>query len=334
MASDPLPGDLPAGWHLYYLFGVTLASDFPFANQLLPGTAPPDLTFTCTRTAPLSPNWEQARLVTSSSERTAQGIPALAVYRLDECEVLRCADLMDFYLWPGRIVCHLRDPDYEFLVEIRFLGTVMVYWLALAGIRSLHAASVVVDGEAVSFLATNRGGKTSLAATFMQAGYPLLTDDRLCLQRSGERFEAQSGYPQMRMWPEQAEHFLGHSATLPVVHPAYEKRNARVGEGEFGRFYGRAAPLRAIYLPARREADAAETAIEIAPLAAPEALFALLQDEQFGGTASVQGWQKARLAWLSDVVTRVSIRRLRYPSGYEHLPRVREAILKDLAAPR
>jgi hypothetical protein len=43
------------------------------------------------------------------------------------------------------------------------------------------------------------------------------------------------------------------------------------------------------------------------------------------------GLQPQRLALFAALVQRVPRRRLVYPSGYEHLPRVREAILEDLA---
>jgi len=44
------------------------------------------------------------------------------------------------------------------------------------------------------------------------------------------------------------------------------------------------------------------------------------------------GWQPRRLAFFADLAARVPIRRLIYPSGLHHLPRVSEAILQDVAS--
>ena len=39
-------------------------------------------------------------------------------------------------------------------------------------IHSLHASAVAVDGKAIAFLGSNGFGKSSLAASFVNAGYP------------------------------------------------------------------------------------------------------------------------------------------------------------------
>jgi hypothetical protein len=37
------------------------------------------------------------------------------------------------------------------------------------------------------------------------------------------------------------------------------------------------------------------------------------------------------LGFFAELVQRVPVHRLRYPSGFEHLPAVHEAILRDLS---
>ncbi len=57
---------------------------------------------------------------------------------------------------------------------------------------------------------TEPSGKSSLAASFMQNGHPLLTGDILPLEQNTDgAFFARPGYPIMRMWPEEALRFLG-----------------------------------------------------------------------------------------------------------------------------
>ena len=63
-----------------------------------------------------------------------------------------------------------------------------------------------------------------------------------------------------------------------------------------------------------------------------EALIELIRNSFAARIVEAMGWQRERLGKLAQLVRETPIRRLRYPSGFEHLPRVRQAILDDLAA--
>ena len=56
-------------------------------------------------------------------------------------------------------------------------------------------------------MAGNQSGKSGLAAALMAAGHPMLSDDVLPIQDVDGELRARSGYPQMRMWPDEAAHF-------------------------------------------------------------------------------------------------------------------------------
>ena len=236
LSAERSPTALNGDWQTYRLFGLTLVSDFPFANQLAHGVDPPDLTFTCAVQSPVPTDWGRATRIYASPYRTDDGESIAYLYRLDACDVLRFTRVADFYLWPDRIVCHLLDSAYDYMVEIHLLATVLAFWLELQGIPALHASAVVVDGRAAAFLSHSASGKSVLAATLMQAGYPLLTDDILPVERRHGAFVGRSGYPQMRMWPDEARYFLGHYHNLERVHPALSKRRAHVGPDGFGTF--------------------------------------------------------------------------------------------------
>ena len=322
-----------AAMPLHQLYGFTLASDFAFANSMAPAQSDtPDLTFSCSDSAPVPFAWEEDEPVFASPVRTTQGVPVVAVYRWDECDIIRYAHLLDYYVWPDRIHGHLRQPAYSHLVEIRFLGGVMSYWLERKGIPALHAAASVVDGRAVAFMSSNSGGKTSLAVTLMQAGYPLLTDDVLPVERIGDSYLGRPGYPQLRMWPDEADHFLGYHQSLNIVHPAYSKR--RVPLDTLGDFCTRPQPLAVIYLPERRDPAEFGAGVDIEPVPRSEAVF-MLARESFGGRIlKALDNQAQRLGFFAGMLEQVVVRRLRYPSGYEYVPTVRQAILADLAGIR
>ncbi len=321
---------MTAAMLLHQLYGFTLASDFAFANRLaLAQSDMPDLTFLCSADAPIRSEWDEDEPVFASPVRTTQGVPVVAVYRRGECDIIRYAHLFDYYLWPDRIHCHLRQSAYRHLVEIRFLGGVMCYWLERKGIPAVHAAANIVDGRAVAFMSSNSGGKTSLAVTMMQAGYPLLTDDVLPVERRGDSYLGRPGYPQIRMWPDEADHFLGYHQSLDIVHPDYSKR--RVPLDVLGDFWARPQPLAVIYLPERRDPADFGAAVDIEPVPRAEALFMLARESFAGRILKALGNQAQRLGFFAGMLERVAVRRLRYPSGFEFAPTVRQALLDDSA---
>jgi hypothetical protein len=322
-AAEASLGERP----LYSLYGLTLASDFPFESRLPEGSGAPDVSFELTEAAPVE--GLEVELVHATEPHFEDGRSLTCVYRGDGYHVLRFTEVADYYLWPDRIVCHLLDAEYEYIVEIYLLGQAFSLWLELRGMPALHASAVVADGGAAVFLATNHGGKSSLAASLMQAGYPLLTDDILSVeQRNGELF-GRPGYPSMRMWPDQAGHFLGGWENLEIVHPRYSKRRVPVGR-DFGAFHGQAVPISRFYLPQRRDPEKWGEEIEVSDVPPGEALMALLAESFIPQTAESLGLSRERLAILGSLVSRTPVRRISYPEGYDRLPRVRGRILEDL----
>ena len=63
-----------------------------------------------------------------------------------------------------------------------------------------------------------------LAAALVRAGHALLADDLLAVEPASTGFRAHPGYPQMRMWPEGAEYFVGGFEDLEMAHPSFAKR--------------------------------------------------------------------------------------------------------------
>ncbi|MBM4466884.1 MAG: hypothetical protein FJ014_15260 [Chloroflexi bacterium] len=315
---------------VYEIFGLILVSNFPLTFQPAHCVGTADLTLTCVDHCPLFINWEQVKPTYASSNRTDGGESAGHLYRLDACDVLRFTHVTDFYLWLDRIVCHLLDPTQDHMVGIHLLGTVLSFWLERQGIPALHASAVVADGRVAAFLSCSTSGKSVLAAALMQGGYPLLTDDILPVERSGGAFVGRPGYPQIRLWPDEAQHFLGHYQDLERVHPELSKRRVPVGPDGFGTFCDESQPLACIYLPERRDPAQWGTEIEITPVSPRDAVIELVRHSFTPRVVEAIGLQPQRLDFFAQMVQQVPMRRLAYPSGFEHLPRVREAILEDL----
>ena len=340
-ASDPDP---PGGRRR--ILGVTLATEYPLRTPLPPSDDPPDITFTFREAGlPAPPAWKPAPDY-ASPNLLESGASFLALYKgepdggepdgKDESDgrrtdLLRFSEVADFLVADDRIDCCLFDPDYAHMVEIHLLGTVLSYWLEREGIPVLHAAAVAVNGAALGFVATNKGGKSSLAASLMQIGHPLLSDDLVGIQRSGRGFEARPGYPSMRFWPDQAAHFHPEWERHPLAHPRFSKRRIPVGDGGFGSFLDAPRPLACLYLPERRKAGAGDPTVAIGTIPTPEAVIELIRGSFLPNLVEGAGLASLRLQHLAELAAAVPVRRVAYPEGMRFLPYVRDRILEDAA---
>jgi hypothetical protein len=317
----------PSIMQIFEVYAISLGSNFPFTTQLSKGRGAPNLTFS------FCPSSENAALpsqscVYKSPFQTVEGKPAVHLYRLADHEVLRFTGVVDFHLWPDRITGHPAAPDREPLIEIHLLGPVLSYWLEKREVSMLHASAVAVGDRAAGFISSHGGGKSGIVAALMQAGGALLTDDILPVEERDGIFLGRPGYPQMRMWPDEAEHFLGHFEHLPLIHPDLTKRRVAVGAGGLGSFHDSPLPLSCLYLLDRQESR--DTPIEIHSISPRDGLIELLRHSFTPLLVEAAGLQPARFDRLARLVRQVPVRRLRYPSGFDLLPRVAEAVRLDL----
>lgn len=314
-----LPGE-----RCWTLYGLVVTTSHRFANHLVEVEGPADLWLRPIDAPPLAPGWAEAAPGYRSPAMIDDVQHFLEVIVTPAATVFRFTEVVDFFVLGDGIAFHVHDPAYDHMVELHLLGFVMSYWLERAGWPALHASAVVVDGRTIGFLSDHGGGKTSLGATLLGLGYPLASDDLLALTPVDGGFLARPGYPQMRMWPEQARRFVGHD-DLAQVHPGLTKRRVPVGPGGLGRFDGVPRPLAALYLPQRR--DGGE--VEFETVARGPALFELVRHTFLTGIVEGTGLAARRFATLGSVVGRVPLRVVRYPNGLDLLPAIAERIADD-----
>ncbi|MEN8144865.1 MAG: hypothetical protein ABFS14_07925 [Gemmatimonadota bacterium] len=311
-------------WPVYSVYGLNVASQLTFRSGLVAGRGPVDVSFEVVDTAPHGPDWQSEEPAYGSVVLLEDGESFLFLYRCFGLDVLRYRGFADFYLWDDRIVCHLIDSNRFDAVELYFLGLVLAFWLERAGTVTLHASAVEIDGKAVGFLASKMGGKSSLAATFVQADFSFLTDDFLALRFEEDVWWTSSGFPQMRMWPDQARHFTDDVDALALVLAGEEKRRVPIAAEAF--CSGR-NPLAALYIPER----GAETAgqIEIDTLSPRDAVIELVRESFLTRLLESAGLHGRRLAAFVSLARQVPVRRIRYPNGIDLLPDVRAAIVRE-----
>ena len=117
--------------------------------------------------------------------------------------------------------------------------------LSLRGIPALHASAVVTPNGVCAFLGATGAGKSTLAASFSAAGYPVLSDDCLAF-READKFYAVPAYPGFRLWTDSAQWLSTGWFDAPTVAHYTRKRRILNGCGA-ERFPGRLEPLSAIY---------------------------------------------------------------------------------------
>ena len=313
------------------LFGINLTTPLAIGQGLSCEKNSADLVLECV-TCPPFVDFSEFTLLYSRVIRKGCDQNKMFLYHKDDCDILQYPELANFYLWSDRILCHPLCVTYdERLINTCLLTTVIPFWLERGGIPILHASAVKTSKGAISFLSHSEQGKSTLAASFVQAGFPLLTDDILPVEATAEGFYGRPGYPWMRMWPNEALYFLGYCDTLERVHPEITKRWVPVGQDGFGSFCNDLQPLRCIYVPERCASETDCLHVEIVPLSPRDAVVELLRYSFIPRIVKAVGLAPQRLTHFTQLAQQVPVRRLIYPSGFDHLSAVREAILEDLA---
>jgi hypothetical protein len=317
------------GWLSYRAFGLTMA-----CNRSLPGWLPraadsPDLTLVFSSAPPLEWELSRPKLAYLGRNKDRQGKSILTLYQLETCMVMRFLDMADFYIWRERVVCYEhRDVPAHTMNSLLF-ANVLPFWLELNGFVTIHASAICVADQAVAFIAHSRNGKSTLAASMLQEGCSLLTDDVLPVIRREASVWAYPGYPAMRLWPSEAEHFLIDYEELELVHPEFSKRYVPMKEVGFGDFCDHPHPLGRIYILERREASDLPDGLTIKSVSHRDAMIELLRYTFVTSQAEAVGLAQERFDLLARLAQSVPVRRLIYPSGHEYLPQVRQAILAD-----
>ncbi|MGH8883819.1 MAG: hypothetical protein ACRDYX_01320 [Egibacteraceae bacterium] len=316
-------------WTTYQLYGLSLRTDFCFENRLARSGAPADLTFRCSTASGDHEQPVAGKLLWPANAARA-GKSHISLHAVDGHYVLEFADLSRFRLTADEIHCALVQPAHAYVVEIQFLGIVLALWLELQGMPALHASAVDVGGRAVAFVGGQGAGKTSMAATFLQGGCRLLTEDLLALELGRAGALCCPGYPQMRMWPDEARHFVPGVGQLEIVHPAFAKLRVPVGQPGIGSFCSDPRPLSCIYV-LERQTDDARGETRIASVAPRDAVIELIRNSFVPDLVQATGRGAQRLALLTEIVRNIPVRRLCYPSGFDRLPEICDVVACDLA---
>lgn len=206
------------------------------------------------------------------------------------------------------------------VLRLFLLGRVLGTLLHQRGLLVLHASAVAANGSAIAFMGGKGWGKSTLAGAMYREGHPIVADDVVAIRVDSPGMATVfPAFPQLKLWPEAAA-FLGDSvATLPRLHPEYEKRARVAARG----FSAAPLPLKAIYV-----LDEGEQ-LELKTLGPREAFLELVRHTYAAKLLEATGTASQHFRRCDELVRSVSIRRLKRTSLLQELPDVTKLLMEE-----
>jgi hypothetical protein len=189
----------------------------------------------------------------------------------------------------------------------------------------LHSTTLTIGGEAVALMGDCGYGKSSLGASFVKAGYRLLTDDLLVVAEKGGRFMAHPGAPRVKLFPKIAKVVFGKGVQGLCLEPLTPKLIIPLDER---RSHRTPVPLKAIYVLTPPGARVPQQVI-IRQLS-PRRAFLELVRNTFNMSVSEPDRLERQFALATRLATTVPVKSLSYPRELRMLADARTAILDDL----
>ncbi|QFU74598.1 hypothetical protein EY643_02420 [Halioglobus maricola] len=260
---------------------------------------------------------------------TLEDTPAfLRVGTVGDHYLLRCDKYVDFRIGPSlsEVVVHPAPDLPEHTLSHLLLDQALPALFGQRGRLVLHASAVRWQDRALVFVGESTWGKSTLAASYGDAG-GYLADDAVLLQPGADgQVLATASYPGARLWPESFDALLGEDARHEqFAHYANKRRHTP-------RHLEREAPLplAGIFL-INDPYEAPAEQISTAPLRGQEMLLLMLR-RAFALHATDPALMQALLQQAGSVArSGAPVRALSYPRRHELLPEVREKIAAEIA---
>lgn len=314
--------------HQYCVYGVTLLSDLALA---LPAEGCGELARISLRSAP------------ASFFRAAQRELPTAQDSGLWYQFTRLPNHSSYVRWDGvgeflvsarghQIRARRFDEASRESFEVYLLGQALSFALVKCGLEPLHATTVVVNGEAVAFLGESGFGKSTLAACFLAAGYAILTDDLLILEKDGKKgdgvFHAYPGPPRIKLYPQLARRFLGTASAGVAMNSASQKLVLPLGPALVS---PAPIPLRALYVLGAPRTSPRRQPICISTLSSRESFLELVKNTFNYRVVNPDRLQR-QFKQTAQVVEAMAVKRVSYPRILAQIAAVRDEILADLLA--
>lgn len=312
----------------YQIYGHTLQSeiDFPDLNPAtdskikwsvsVGGCVPPTLRDKQVRGAyELAPGWEV--LLEESTDPDFR----LTIGPAGTFDLKRGTDQEEYQItwYPG-------EGAPEWFIRSVILGPLMALALHDSGVLCLHGSAVAIDGHVLAFIAPKHHGKSTLSLSLVSQGALLVADDLVAVVL-GPCVKVLPGVPSIKLFRDSFARLRGGIKADIISGP---KTTLMAFPEEL--LMRAASPLAAIYV-LDPDSDGKNEAARRIPLRSAEAVAEVaLRTSLRDSLVGVEITSK-KLQWVTEVVNKIPIYRLRLARNYDRLPEVTEYLM-DWHTPR
>ena len=184
----------------YRAYGLAIASDFAIEELELGESGPCDLSIRAAKIPPPADAFAHFR------HHAITPIGDLLAYRNVGRFLVRDAPVIEVDI----------EPDFDVrLIGLPLLGPVIACWFHRNGSLVLHGSAVSIGGRAQVFLGDKGTGKSTTAAALIAAGFPLIADDVVVLDRQADgEIMVRAAYPAMKLDKEMMAGFPPESCDV------------------------------------------------------------------------------------------------------------------------
>lgn len=314
-------------FHSYRICDLALTSNIPLP-ELTPASVPnADCQFQLLPPGSPVPGdfawFHQWRAAQDSEEEGAKEAWAHFA-RTSDGYLLRFPSCGDFLLSADRMQIRCRPLPGIPEVTVRHLLLDQVIPLVLSRREAvvLHASAVLTPHGVIAFAGKSGQGKSTLAASFAQQGYALVSDDCLVLRAENGGWTALPSYPGVRLWPSTAGALVHENARSADV--AHYSIKQRISDTDLLPFVNKPASIRRLFFLADDESPISLQ--RISPGQAFVSLIGFTYNLDIGDSAFLRRQFEA----VGQLTADVSAYAIRYPRQFASLPAVWETIFDHL----
>ena len=254
----------------------------------------------------------------------------LSIARVNRGYLLCFNELADFFVSKHgkEIFCMPKPGIPKETIQHLLLDQVIPLVINLKGGEALHASAVLLPQGVIAFAGLTGSGKSTVAGSFLQAGYPLISDDCLPLIEQNQDIYAIPAYPGLRLRDDSLEYLFGNNGNhKSVAHYTSKKRLCIKERGEA--FCEGPQLLKRLYIIADLAETEGETEVMIEGFSPKDSFMALVKCT-FRLDITDQKMLERQFHFLKRVVSKVPVQQLTFPHNLKLLPAVYEAIVADL----
>lgn len=239
-----------------------------------------------------------------------------------------------FYFWVSkngrkilfRKIKSKKKNSSSVISPLIFLQTnVFSFSLLKLGFEAFHASCIAAGNNAVAFLGESGYGKSTLAASFLKNGFPLLTDDVFAVRKMGKRFLTPPGVAQIKLFPAIARQILTRPAPAGKMSPIAKKWILPLDSGVMGKKNFEVGLVYLLWPSFKKNSGA----IRIRKIKPQEAVISLIKASH---NLVLQDSKRLRTQMLfaADLVKTVPVRAISFPMNLKTISAVQEKLQEDI----